>query len=148
MSWVRKSPFAGPDEASRHMVELLANEAEITGTPLTAPEKEILSQEDTPLPEGLRQKAKDLIRKIFEAEDSDGDPKSFGNSMLWAGDRGYPNVVALAEEVSCDLSRTAYPHTHGWELVKDRAQLIGCAILVVLLMFAIVTVAGIVFHWK
>jgi hypothetical protein len=137
------------------MVELLAKEAESAGTPLTNLERETLLQasSESPfsVPEDLRQKVKVLIRTIFEAEapdESDRDPRSFGNSMLWAGDRSYPNVVALAEGVARDIRGTAYPQLHGWRFVKDRMQLVGCGVLVVLLMFVMVFVAGIVFHWK
>jgi hypothetical protein len=150
MSWRRRSPFSSPEEAASHMVELLAKEAEIAGTPLTDLEKEILLQESSEhnsVLEELRQKVKDLTGRIFEAEASDElywDPRSFGNSMRWAGERRYPNVVALAEEVR----RTAYPQPHGWKLAKDRMQLIACGLLAVLLMFVVVIVAGVVFHWK
>jgi hypothetical protein len=136
------------------MVELLAKQAEAAGTPLTDEEKEALLQERSgknQLPEELRQKAMDLIVKIFEVEDASEtamDPKSFSNSMYWADDAGCSNILALAEQVACETVRTAYPPLHGWRLVKDRLQLIGCGIFVVLLMLVIVIVAGVVFHWK
>jgi hypothetical protein len=155
MNWRRRSPFSSPEEAASHMVELLAKEAESAGTPLTDQEKEILLQASSESPfsvaEDLRQKAKVLIRRIFEAEapdEFDREPKSFSDSLLVAGDRGYSNVVALAEEVSREIREAAYPQQHGWRFAKDRMQLVGCGILVVLLMFVVVIVAGIVFHWK
>ncbi len=103
------------------------------------------------MPDELRRRAKNLIRKIFEAEHPDEFDEgrvSFGNSMLWAGDRSCPNVVALAEEVARDIRATTNPRLHGWRVVKDRMQLLGCGILVVLLMLVVVILAGIAFHWK
>jgi hypothetical protein len=44
--------------------------------------------------------------------------------------------------------RRLTPPLHGWKQVKDAAQLVGCALLVVLLMFAVVIGAGFLFHWK
>jgi len=155
MNWRRKSPFSSPEEAASNMVELLAKEAEKAGTALTDQEKETLLQasSESPfsVPEDLRQKAKVLIRVIFEAEapdDLDRDPRNFSDSMLYAGDRGYSNVVALAEEVAREIREAASPQQRGRRRAKDRMRLVGCGILVVLLMFVVVFAAGIIFHWK
>jgi hypothetical protein len=155
MSWFIKNPFGPDEDPVKHMVELLSAEAEKagTGTPLSLVDKEILARESSPsdlMPEDLRQKAKELIVRIFEAEPDavERDPKSFSDSFQWAGDSSYPNIVALAEEVARDISRTAFHPPRGWKLVRDRMQLIGCAVLVVLLMFAIVIGAGFLFGWK
>jgi len=135
------------------MVELLARKAASYGMPLTDPEKEILLQSRSRqnlLQEELRQKAIELIGKIFEAEDANesaGEPRSFSSSMYWADGGGYPNILALAEYVACDDARNTYPQLRGWKLVKNRMQLIGCGFIVVFLMFAGVVVAGIVFRW-
>lgn len=154
MSWfVRKSPFGRDEDPVRHMVELLSQEADRAGSPLTDRDREALAREKSrsePLPEDLRQRAKDLIVRIFESEPWDefeNDPKCFSNSIEWAGDSRYPNVVALAEEVRCDIARLT-PPLHGWSRVKDAVQLVGCGLLVVLLMFAVVIGAGFLFHWK
>lgn len=136
------------------MLDLLSREAESAGTPLTAQEKEALLRDRSrwnPLPEELRRKTVDLIGKIFAAEDTDEtvrDPKGFSSSMYWADGAGYPNILAVAEDVGRDTARTSSPQLHGWKLVKDRMQLIGCGLLAVLLMFVVVIVAGVVFHWK
>jgi hypothetical protein len=147
MSWfIRKSPFRRDEDLVQHLVELLSQEAEKVGTPLTNSEKEALARESSrlePLPEDLRQRTKELIRGIFEAEpwDSfDADPRSFTNSLEWA-DPSWPNIVALAEEVSSGNAGHA-PPLHGWKRVKDSVQLVGCALLVVLLMFAVVITIG------
>lgn len=124
------------------MLELLAKEAESAGTPLSDRDSEILLQdhhETKPLPDELRQKVMDTIRRIYELETYDEcywDPRSFGNSLEWAGDSRYPNIVALAEEVSCDMARMG-PPLHGWKRFKDRLLLIGCGLLVVFLMMVI-----------
>jgi hypothetical protein len=68
--------------------------------------------------------------------------KSFGSSLQWAGDSGYPNIVSLAEEVAREMRGEAFPSLQGWNLVKDRIQLVGCGLLVVLLMLVTVTAAG------
>lgn len=153
MSWFAKSPFGPDEDAAEHMVELLSAEAEKSGTPLTDLDKEILSNGSSPeqVPGDLRQKAKKLITSLYLAEPWDEferDPKSFGNSLQWAGDSRYPNIVALAEELAIEMRGTAFSPPQGWRLAKDRLQLIGCGLLVVLLMFAIVIGAGFMFGWK
>jgi hypothetical protein len=154
MSWFfKKSPFGCDEDPVQHMVELISHEADKAGSPLTDREREALARENSrsePLPEDLRQRAKELIAQIFKAEPWDefeNDPKCFSSSMERAGDGRYPNVVALAEEVGCEIARLT-PPLHGWKQVKDAAQLVGCALLVVLLMFAVVIGAGFLFHWK
>ncbi len=153
MNWFIKTPFGPDEDPVEHMVQLLAVEAEKTGFPLSALEKEGLLDErpdhESP-PQELRQKAKDLIARILEAESDDFErnPKSFGNSLQWAGDRGYVPIVALAEEVSCEMGGSAYPPLHGWKKIKDRGLLIGCGLLVVLAMFAIGAIGAVFFGWK
>lgn len=153
MNWLSKSPFARGEDPVTHMVDLLSLQAQKAGTPLTPADQEMLARQSTrgdPLPEELRHKAKELIARIFEAEADavERDPRSFSDSLQWAGDLGYPNIVALAEEVSCDISRTAFPPLRGWKRISDRMQLVGCAVLVVLLMFAVVISAGFLLGWK
>src|SRR5271157_5318606 len=150
MSWSVNSPFGRDEDPLDHMVELLSDEAIKDGAPLTGRDREILARENSrlePMPEVLRQRAKDLIMRIFEAEPFDEwerDPKCFSCSLQWAGDGRYPNIVALAEEVACDLARPS-PPLRGRKKVIDAVQLIGCAVLLVLLMLAIVIGAGFLF---
>jgi hypothetical protein len=153
MSWFINSPFGRDEDPLDHMVELLSDEAIKDGVPLTERDREILARENSrlePMPEVLRQRAKDLITRIFEGEPLDEfgrDPKCFSCSLQWAGDGRYPNIVALAEEVACDIARPSVPLL-GWKRVKDKLQLVGCGLLLVLLMFAIVIGAGFLFGWK
>jgi len=153
MSWLIKSPFGRDEDPLDHMVQLLSDEAIKDGVPLTEHDREILTRESSrlePMPDILRQRVKDLIGRIFEAEPLDEcerDPKCFSCSLQWAGDGRYPNIVALAEEVACDIARPSAP-LHGWKLAKDKLQLVGCGLLLVLLMFVIVAIAGLVFRWK
>jgi hypothetical protein len=154
MGWFIRSPFGRDEDPTHHMVDLLSKEAERAGTPLTDLDKETLAEERSsvkPLPDDLRDRAKELIARIFEAELSNEfvrGPKCFSSSLQWAGDLDYPNIVALAEEVYCDINPTASHSLHGWEFVKDRMQLIGCGVLAVLLMFAIGIGASFLFGWK
>jgi hypothetical protein len=148
MSWFVKSPFKRNEDPVGHMVELLSNEASKAGTPLTDLDKEILANNE-PIPEDLEKRARELIARIFEAEpleEFERDPKCFSSSLQWAGDLGYANIVGLAEQVAYETARSAQPQ--GWKLVKDKAQLIGCGLLVVLFMFAVVIAAGFLFGWK
>jgi len=154
MSWfIKKSPFGRDEDPVRRMVELLANEADKSGSPSTDLERETLSNDRSrldPMPEDLRQRAKELIGRIFEGEPWDEferDPKCFSSSLQWAGDSSNSNVVALADEVACDIARPGLP-LHGWKRVNDAMQLVGCGLLVVLLMLAIVIGAGFLFNWK
>src|ERR1700688_2189446 len=154
MSWFIKSPFGRDEDPVEHMVKLLSEKAEKEGTPLTDSDRAILVKERSdvePVPEELRHRAKELIARMFIEEPWDefaGDPKSFGSSLQWAGDSGYPNIVSLTEEVACETRGEAFPPFQGWKLAKDRMQLIGCGVLAVLFMFAIVIGAGFLFGWK
>jgi len=153
MSWFIKNPF-GPDENPvKHLVKLLANEAERAGAQLTDQDREILSKESSPqdpVPEDLKQKAKELITRIFDAEpdEFERDPKSFSDSLQWAGAKSYPNIVAIAEEVLYGRAGTRYPQLQGWRLAKDRMLLIISGVLVVFLMFAIVIAGHFLFGWN
>jgi hypothetical protein len=68
MSFIRKSPFSRDEDVTGHMVSLLSEEAERSGTPLTEAEKQILSSETASPSEELRQKTLKLIGQIFERE--------------------------------------------------------------------------------
>jgi hypothetical protein len=150
MSWfIKRSPFGRDEDPLNHMVELLSVEAIKDGVPLSERDREILANVE-PMPEILRQRTKELVMRIYESESPDErerDPKCFGCALQWAGDGQYPNIVALAEEVACDIARPSAP-LHGWKRVKDKLQLLGCGLLLVLLMFAVVAVAGFLFGWK
>src|SRR5882762_7949454 len=102
MSWLTKSPFGRDEDPIQHMVELLSEKAEKDGTPLTDSDRAILVKEKSdvePVPEDLRQRAKELIARMFVEEPWDefeSDPRSFGSSLQWAGDSSYPNIVSPA----------------------------------------------------
>jgi hypothetical protein len=146
LSWIKLRPFHNQEEASRHMVDLLLAESEILNTPLTEEEREILAGNGL-ISDELCSKAKYLIGHVLENErQEDSDPQSFGNSMLWASDGGSSNVVELTHQVVDGVK--PFPRGKGWPWVRDRMALIGCGVLVVLLMFAAVTIAGLMFHWK
>jgi hypothetical protein len=150
MSWIRKSPFSHDEDVTTRMVSLLSEEADRCGSPLTDAEREILSSETASLTEDLRQKASKLIKQIFEREQAtstEEDPKSFGACLEWV-EPDYPNIAALAEEVITSGGFGKVPPLHGRLWVKDRVQLIGCGLLVVLFMFLIVIVWSLVSNRK
>lgn len=152
MGWRLKGVFASPEVAVRHMVELLAIRAEFDGTPLTGHDKDLLLQDRSkkiPLPDDLRQRAVNLIGKIFEAEDVRTADDPGVSAMPCSGPMAQDTLTSsfLAEQVACDIAHVSNP-PQGWPLVRDRVQLIGCGILVVLTMFGIVIAVGFIFHWK
>jgi len=136
------------------MVSLLADEAVASGTPLGEDEKRVLASEvrrGDPVSEDLRQRAKKLIEQMLAREraaSTEADPKSFANSMEWAGDLAYPNIIALTEEVITAGGLGRMPTLHGRAWLKDRAQLIGCAVLAVLFMMLAVLIGGLIFPRK
>jgi hypothetical protein len=152
MPWMRKSPFASHEAPVEHMMELLSKEGESAGTPFDASERKILCSEASdraPVPEELQKKSKTLIDQLLRREqttETSNDPKSFNNSLEWAGDPRYPNIVALTEEVVTSGTGVLRLHGRGW--AKDKIQLLGCAVAVVLLMFLLVVSLSAIFHWK
>jgi hypothetical protein len=154
MKWIRKSPFARQEDAAEHMVVLLSQEADRHGTSLNQTEKKMLTSESgpgEPFPEDLRIRLHKLIEEIIEREkntDAKNDPKSFLASLEWAGDNAYPQIVALTEEVIMGGGFRHLPPLHGRSWVKDRAQLIGCGFLLVLIMMLIVVICGLIFQRK
>ena len=148
----RRSPFADHEDPVEHMIELLSKEAESAGTPFDLTEKKILRSKASnkePVPEELRRKSESLIEQLLKREQSAetiSDPKSFNNSLGWAGESSYPNIVALTEEVV--MSGTGDLRLHGRRWVKDQFQLLGCAVLVILFMILLVAGLSFVFHWK
>jgi len=75
------------------------------------------------MPEDLRQRAKEVIGRIFEGEPWDEferDPKCFSSSLQWAGDSSNSNVVELA----CEIARPGLP-LHGWKAFVFRVQICG-----------------------
>ena len=144
MSWIRKSPFQTEEEAAERMVDLLAAQAEFSGFTLSPDEKNLLSTE-CPIPGDLREKSKNLIQRVLlkETREDSESPISFGSSLMWAGDLFYPNVVRLTEEVVIEGRAAGIlpqpPNRHGWGLLKDKAALIGCGLLVI----GVLVIAGI-----
>jgi hypothetical protein len=150
MSWIRKSPFSRDEDVTTRMVSLLSEEADRCGTPLSDAEREILSSETVSPSEELRQRVLKLIGQIFEREQgtaSKEDPKSFGACLEWV-EPDYPNIAALAEEVITSGGFGTVPPLHGRRWVKDRTQLIGCGLLVVLFLFLVVAVWSLIANRK
>jgi hypothetical protein len=152
MKWIRRSPFGRQEEAAEHMVALLFQEAERHGNPLTETERQMLTREPPdPLPEDLRIRVTNLINEILNREKATeigDDPKSFCASFEWASDNAFPQIVALTEEVITNGGFGKVPPLHGRRWIKDRAQLIGCGLLVVVIMMLIGVIVGFIFHGK
>jgi hypothetical protein len=145
MSWIRKSAFTDGIDPTAHMVVLISAEAERAGTPLSEAEKQILLRNwdpETILPEEFRSKAKRLVEQTFDYDADPDDPLSLGNSVEWAGDWGYPTIVALTEEVMLERQEK-FPRLRGRRKIIDLFQLVGCGIVVVVLMMLVVAL----FSW-
>ena len=138
MSWIHKSPFASHEEAVGHILDLLAAEAERAGTPLSESERNFLSDQcDFTFPEEFTIKTKRLIEMVLDHEPDVDDPKSLGNSLAWAGSEfGCPNVTMLAEQVIISRGERL-PKLRGQRWVGDRIQLVGCAIVTMILIMII-----------
>jgi hypothetical protein len=80
-------------------------------------------------------------------DEMERSPKDLGNSLEWAGDSGSRNIVVLAEEVASEIARPSVP-LHGWGLVMDKLQLVGCGILLIVLIAAVIAGVQALFGWK
>ena len=147
MTWIRKSPFSRHQEPLDYMLLALSLEAEAAGAPLSDDDKKILAAETvpgTPIPDDLKERVKPLISAIVQREGATHtghNTISFGDALEWV-EPDYPNIAALAEEVIISGGLGALPKLHGGRLIKDRAQLVGCAMaLVVALMVIVVTIS-------
>jgi len=130
------------------MLTLIAAEAERSGTPLNEDEKQMLLAHwdpETLVPEDFRTKAKKLIEQTFNYEAAPDNPLSLGNSVEWAGDQSYPTIVALTEEVM--LERGQKPRLGGRRQIIDLIQLVGCAVVaVILMMFVVALISWLIGH--
>ena len=88
---------------------------------------------ERPLPDDLKERVKPLISTILQRERT-ADPGTisigFGDAVEWL-EPDYPNIAALAQEVITSGGSGGLPQLHGARLIKDRAQLVGCAIALV-----------------
>jgi hypothetical protein len=150
MSWIRKSPFGRGKDPLEHMLLALSLEAEAAGIPLSDTETKMLAAEalpERPMPDDLKERVKPLISAIPQRERT-ADPVTnaigFGDALEWV-EPDYPNIAALAEEVITSGGFGALPQLHGGRLIKDRAQLVGCAIALVVALTAIAVTIGFLF---
>lgn len=151
MAWikVRRSPFGRDEDPLARMISLLSAKDARCGVPLSEDEKDILRaetnrrEEISPL---LEEKIRPLIQNLLvtQAPESIEDPKSFGNSLEWAGDFGYPTIVALTEAVVVRSRKDISPRA----IVYDRLRLVACGIGVVLLMMFLVVTASLLLKPK
>ena len=152
MIFIRRSPFGRQEDAARHMITLLGQEAERHGSPLSETDKEMLASESdySAIPDDFRIRSRKLIEQILQRDiaTQDNDRKSFIASCEWAGDNAYPVIVALTEEVITSGGVGRLPPLHGRNWIKDRAQLLGCGILMVVIMLLIVVIGSLIFERK
>ena len=137
MTWIRSSPFLHGPAPVEHMLLLISSEAEAAGIPLSDDERKILTAEvvpERPVPENLRDRVKSLVSAIIQRERAStrGNSKiGFLDALEWV-EPDYPNIAALAEEVITGGGLGALPQSHGGRWVRDRAQLVGCALALVI----------------
>ena len=121
MTWIRTSPFRHGQDPLDHRLLALSVEAEAAGTPLSDTERKMLAAEaapERPIPDDLKERVKPLISTIFQRERT-ADPGTI--------------QLVLATPWS------------GWSPIKDRAQLVGCAIALVVALMAIAVAIGFLF---
>jgi hypothetical protein len=155
MSWFQNSPFASDEDAAAHMVALVAAQAEKSGTPLSDEERRMLLDDAIPadaMPrnvasEELDARVRRLIEQTFDGENDPDDPKTLGNSLQWAGDRQYPRIVALTEDV-IRSRRERFTRGKGRRWIVDRIQLVGCGVVAVILMMLFAAFLGWLFEHK
>jgi len=151
MSWIRKSPFGPDDDPKDYMIGLIAREAESDGVPLSEVEMELLAERFVPgkaIPQEFLEHVKCLISRVLERQkDLKDDQRSFGAALEWV-EPEYPNIAALAEEVITSGGFGASPEMHGRRLFKDRAQLVGCAVAVVVALMVIGVALSFLFDRK
>jgi hypothetical protein len=132
------------------MLLALSREAEAAGMPLSDDEKKILAAEaipERPIPDDLKDRVKPLVSAILQREratDHRTNKIGFGDALEWV-EPDYPNIAVLAEELITSGGFGALPRLHGRTLFKDRAQLVGCAVAVVVALMAIVVAIGFLF---
>jgi hypothetical protein len=142
MGWFfHKSPFASEEDAAAHMVALVAAQAEKAGTPLSDEERGMLLDDAMPgdaMPGNAASEELDAkVKRLIE--------QTLGNSVGWAGDRQYPRIVALTEDVIRSRSEK-FPRRRKW--VIDRIQLVGCGVVTVVLLMLFAALLGWLFEHK
>ena|SRR6266478_899390 len=151
MTWIRKSPFLHGQDPLDHMLLLISLEAEAVGTPLSDAEKKILGSEaipERPIPDYLKDRVKPLVSAILQRERTAAPGSNaigFGDALEWV-EPDYPNIAALAEEIITSGGFGALPQLHGARLTRDRAQLVGRALALVVALMAIAVTIGFLFR--
>ncbi len=126
------------------MVKVLSQEAESQGKPLSDADKTLLAGEvesSAQLSEDFRLRIHKLIQSLIERETvlrTEDTPTSFLAAFEWASDAYSPHIVVLTYEVIDSGALGEVPKLRGRKWLKDKAQLIGCSFLVILLMLLIV----------
>jgi hypothetical protein len=153
MTWIRKSPFRSREDPLDYMLLALSREAEAAGTPLSETDKKMLAAEvvpESPMPDDLKERVRPLISAILQRERA-AEPVTnticFGDALEWV-EPDYPNIAALAEEVITSGGFGALPQLQGRRLFKDRAQLVGCAVALVVALMVVGVIIGFLFDHR
>jgi hypothetical protein len=104
--------------------------------PLSEQERILLLEGATPpkiAEEESDQKFRKLIEQAFDYEVNPDDPMSLSSTVQWAGADRYPKIVALAEEIIV-LRGEKRPQLRGRRQIIDLIQLVGCAVVSVILL--------------
>jgi hypothetical protein len=152
--FVRKSPFKSQIEATAQMVNLLSREAEAQGTPLSEDERKLLSSDAEGgicLSEDFRLRIIGLVESLVRQQrvlESNDKQNSFLAAFEWASDAYSPQIVVLTWQVIDSGVLGPPPKLHGRKWLKDKVQLVGCGLLVVLFMLLVVVLIAFVFDRK
>src|SRR5882757_5724255 len=118
------------------MVALVAKQAVIEGSPLSDDELRLLACEkdsQNTLSAELQMRMNTLIEHTLDSEADSDDPKNSGNSLEWASDVGHSNIAAMIEDV-CRSRSENLPPLRNRRWMADRAQLVGCGVVAVILL--------------
>src|ERR1700733_7796030 len=130
MAWIRKNPFTEFD-AKAEMIRLVAEQANLSGTPLSDAERGILASENPAVERATEQRLRTLVGIVITNQKSsgqEGDPRSFVSAIEWATDGEWPYVAAIA---TAEIQGTQDAEQVG-RRVYSGAWLIGACLVIVL----------------
>jgi hypothetical protein len=136
MAWIRKNPFTKSD-AESEMIRLVAEQANLSGMPLSDSERGLLASENPAVDQATEYRLRSLVGSVIANQKSSGqdtNPRSFVNAIEWATDGKWPYVAAIAiaeMQGSKDVEQVN-------RSVHSGAWLIGVCLMIILLVAALV----------
>ena len=121
------------------LLSLVERKASAKGAPLSTEEMQILREHDPSVSNEAHLWFYGLVEDVLNDAQQADDKEIITSALRGDKDSISPYVVWLIEEVICNRPDLD-PSEHNWFL--DKAMLLGCGLLVVLVMFAIVMVLG------